>query len=103
MLFRSMSPATRQSCRLLLPPSRHTLAILEPPLDHGIVDVCVDLELVQVALHALDAMLVPLLILRLHGSGLQSLDSLCFRLNVVDLFLAVLDEDLARFLETLER
>lgn len=82
--------------------SGHTLAIFKPPLDHGVVDVGVDLELFQVALHALDAVLVPLLILGLDSNRFQSLDSLCFRLNVVDLFLAVLDEDFACFLETLE-
>ena len=78
-----------------------TLAVLEPPLDHGVVDVCMDLEFVQVTLHAVDAVLVPLFVLRFDGLGLESGNLLALNLNVLDLLLTVLDQDFAGFLETL--
>ena len=78
-----------------------TLAVFEPPLDHGVVDVCVNLEFVEVTLHAVDAVLVPLFVLRLNRLSLESGNLLALNLNVLDLLFAVLDQDFAGFLETL--
>jgi hypothetical protein len=80
---------------------RLTLAVFEPPLDHRIVNVCVDLEFVEVTLHAVDAMLVPLFILRVDLLGLQSGNLLALSLDVLDLLFAVLNQDFAGLLETL--
>jgi hypothetical protein len=61
----------------------------------------VDLEFVQVSLHAVDAVLVPLFILRLDGLSLESGNLLALGLDVLDLLFTVLDQDFAGFLETL--
>jgi hypothetical protein len=61
----------------------------------------VNLELVQVTLHAVDAMLMPLLILRVDGLSLESGNLLALGLDVLNLLFAVLDQDFAGFLETL--
>lgn len=55
----------------------------------------------QVSLHAVDAVLVPLFILRLDGLGLESGNLLALGLDVLNLLFAVLDQDFASFLETL--
>ena len=78
-----------------------TLAVLKPSLDHGIVDVCVNLELVQVTFHAVDAVLVPLFILRFDSLSLQSGNSLALGFDILDLLFTVMDQDFAGFLETL--
>jgi hypothetical protein len=61
----------------------------------------VNLELVQVALHAVDAVLVPLLILRIDGLSLEPGNLLALNLDVLDFLFTVLDQDFAGFLETL--
>jgi hypothetical protein len=61
----------------------------------------VNLELVQVTLHAVDAMLMPLLILRVDGLSLESGNLLALGLDVLNLLFAVLDQDFAGFLKTL--
>lgn len=60
-----------------------------------------NLEFVEVALHAVDAVLMPLFILRLNRLSLESGNLLALDLDILDLFLAVLDQDFAGFLETL--
>jgi hypothetical protein len=80
---------------------RLTLAVFKPPLDHRIVDVCVNFEFVEVTLHAVDAMLVPLFILRINLLGLQSGNLLALSLDILDLLFAVLNQDFAGLLETL--
>jgi hypothetical protein len=61
----------------------------------------VNLELVQVTLHAVDAVLMPLLILRVDGLSLESGNLLALGLDVLNLLFAVLDQDFAGFLKTL--
>jgi hypothetical protein len=61
----------------------------------------VNLELVQVTLHAVDAMLMPLLILRVDRLSLESGNLLALGLDVLNLLFAVLDQDFAGFLKTL--
>jgi hypothetical protein len=61
----------------------------------------VNLELVQITLHAVDAMLMPLLILRVDGLSLESGNLLALGLDVLNLLFAVLDQDFAGFLKTL--
>jgi hypothetical protein len=61
----------------------------------------VDLEFVEVTLHAVDAVLVPLLVLGLDGLGLEPGNLLALDVDVVDLFVAALDQDFAGLLETL--
>jgi hypothetical protein len=60
-----------------------------------------DLEFVQVALHAVDAVLVPLLILRVDRLSLESGNLLALGFDVLNLLFAVLNQDFAGFLETL--
>lgn len=58
-------------------------------------------ELVQVAFHAVEAVLLPLLILGLDSLSLQSGNLLALGLNVLDLLFTVLNQDFAGFLKTL--
>ena len=55
----------------------------------------------KVAGHARQTVVVLSLILWLDGSGLKSLDPLALSVDLLQLFLSVLDEDLAGLLETL--
>jgi hypothetical protein len=61
----------------------------------------VDLEFVQVSLHAVDTVLLALFILRLDGLSLESGNLLALGLDILDLLFAVLNQDFAGFLETL--
>lgn len=60
-----------------------------------------NLELIQVTFHAVDAVLVPLLILRLDSLSLESGNLLAFSLDILDLLFTVLNQDFTGFLETL--
>lgn len=100
-----MSPVVLLACleRSVAQLTLHTLSVFELALHHRIVDIRHDLQLCQSCLHALQSQLLVRFILWGDLFCLQLRYSLPLLLDQLDLLLAVLLQECARFLETLIR
>jgi hypothetical protein len=80
-----------------------TFAILKPPFDVGVIDICQNLELLQLLGHAPQSPLFVHVTTRESAwiDLLQPSDTSSFRLNLLELLRSVGDQDLSGFLEAL--